>query len=559
MSTVCFRRSAASLLIACAAANGQPVVSLTFAPELKDQARGPARLVVQLINVSEQSLAETSPHDGPLWSSPQPAFACNISDLTSTDTLTTFETLNSPQLRDLSGTFRVGARLLTSGTPKKCGDWRENDGNFTSTITTVTFKPGEPTPIQLTFDYRTKARAWEAQRAEALNTRQIEVESKLLTEFRGTPVMLRAGVVFPKDYDATRSYGTVYEVPGFGGRHFDSLNIASYRFNNKSLSQAEERLARESFWITLDPEGPNGHTLFANSANNGPVGEALVTELIPAIEKAIPAIKAEANARILRGHSSGGWSSIWLATTYPQTFGAAWSTSPDPVDFRRFQLIDIYGQRSMYTIQTSDNSFTNPLAQSKFVPVDVTSWGKVVVEVASKPQVVELGSFRTNGKMVMTVQREARGEDLIGPDNTSGQQWDSWFAVFGPRNSNKTPAALFDPATGVIDKSIAESYKAYDITQRLRDKPGEIGAILRGRIRIVVGEQDNFYLNEAVRLLVTDLGRFYPPQDINNELGYVEIIKDLDHSTVMRSPRVQGFPAEMMAHLERYGYSKRIP
>ena len=30
---------------------------------------------------------------------------------------------------------------------------------------------------------------------------------------------------------------------------------------------------------------------------------------------------------------------LWLATEYPHIFGAAWASSPDPVDFRRFQLV----------------------------------------------------------------------------------------------------------------------------------------------------------------------------------------------------------------------------
>ena len=45
---------------------------------------------------------------------------------------------------------------------------------------------------------------------------------------------------------------------------------------------------------------------------------------------------------MLNGHSSGGWSSLWLQVTYPDVFGGTWSTSPDPVDFRDFQRINLY-------------------------------------------------------------------------------------------------------------------------------------------------------------------------------------------------------------------------
>jgi hypothetical protein len=40
--------------------------------------------------------------------------------------------------------------------------------------------------------------------------------------------------------------------------------------------------------------------------------------------------------RFLAGHSSGGWSALWLQVNYPGAFGGAWATAPDPVDFRSF-------------------------------------------------------------------------------------------------------------------------------------------------------------------------------------------------------------------------------
>src|SRR5262249_45490533 len=79
----------------------------------------------------------------------------------------------------------------------------------------------------------------------------------------------------------------------------------------------------------------------ADSANNGPCGRALTDELIPYVEKTFRAI-GQPGARFVTGHSSGGWSSLWLQVTYPDFFGGVWSTSPDPVDFHDFQRINIY-------------------------------------------------------------------------------------------------------------------------------------------------------------------------------------------------------------------------
>ena len=92
--------------------------------------------------------------------------------------------------------------------------------------------------------------------------------------------------------------------------------------------------------MQLDPSCPRGHHVFADSANNGPVGKALIRELIPAFYKKFRGIPSP-KARFLAGHSSGGWSSLWLQVTYPGQFAGTWSTSPDPVDFRDFQRINL--------------------------------------------------------------------------------------------------------------------------------------------------------------------------------------------------------------------------
>jgi pimeloyl-ACP methyl ester carboxylesterase len=220
-------------------------------------------------------------------------------------------------------------------------------------------------------------------------------------------------------------------------------------------------LARNAFWIVLDPESGNGHTLFADSANNGPCGEALVKELIPALE-AKYRLAPEAKARLLRGHSSGGWSTLWLALRYPETFGATWSTSPDPVDFRKFQTPDIYSDINMYGVQ-------QPTANGG--------------EPTFKPH----SSYRAGGQSKMTIAQENQMEEVLGPDNTSAQQWDSWQAVWGPRNDRGHPAALYDPQTGVLDHALAEKYRPYDIADLVRREGGKYGPILHQRCRVVVG------------------------------------------------------------------------
>ena len=89
-----------------------------------------------------------------------------------------------------------------------------------------------------------------------------------------------------------------------------------------------------------------GTSCLCRSAKNGPRGAALIKELIPEIDKRYRTVDAS-TARFVTGHSSGGWSSLWLQVNYPETFGGVWSTAPDPVDFRDYR-------RSIYMPKTTE-------------------------------------------------------------------------------------------------------------------------------------------------------------------------------------------------------------
>jgi hypothetical protein len=169
-------------------------------------------------------------------------------------------------------------------------------------------------------------------------------------------------------------------------------------------------------------------------------------------------------------------------------------------------------------------------------------------------------SYRRDGKAVMTVERESRGEDILGPDNTSGQQWDSWFAVWGPRNERGNPAALFDVETGLIDHAMAERYRVFDIADRLRKEPVKYGPIFRERVRLVVGGADNFFLNEGVELLKGDVERLASEGKSGakdrKSAGYIKIVPGLDHSSIFGSEELKGFEGEMVEYLRGLGLGK---
>lgn len=462
------------------------------------------RLVVCLVREGSKIGRRREPADAPFFEDPQPIFGIDATIAPGAaavlgDTATSFPGKPS-QLQP--GKYRAQARF---DLVHENSEWRREEGNLYSRV--VEFEVPGASTVDLVLDQVVQV---EPPRA-VKGVEWFEVRSELLSKFRGCEVVMHAAVALPVDFDAQRKYAAIYEVPGFGGDH-RGAGAQMRRDKNKGSSKAI--LARETFRIVLDPEGPNGHTLFVDSANNGPCAAALLRELIPALEAKYPLI-AEPSARVLVGHSSGGWSTLWLALNHPDVFGATWSSAPDPVDFRRFQRIDIYGDANFYERDGA-----------------------------------EVPSYRKGGAVLMTTRQENLAEEVVGPDNTSAQQWDSWFAAFGPRNARGHPAALYDAATGAIDREIAKTYRRFDIGALLRADPARYAPILRANVRLVVGGEDSFYLNEAVDLLAQALAATNSPAGA----GSITIVPRLDHGTIFNSSQMRAQPDEMLAHLRSNGH-----
>lgn len=460
------------------------------------------RLVVLLMRDGSR-VARREPADGPFFEDPQPLYGVDATIRPGESALVGAGAASFPvPIGELPpGKYRAQARFDLA---RRDSAWRREDGNVYSKP--VAFEVPAASTVDLVLDQVVHPKPPRAVDGVAW----FEVRSELLSKFRGHDVVLRAGVAYPASFDPKRKYAAIYEVPGFGGNH----RAANARRSKDGDASAKAVLARETFEITLDPEGPNGHTLFADSDNNGPCGAALVRELIPALEKEYPLI-AEPSARMLQGHSSGGWSTLWLALNHPDVFGATWSSAPDPVDFRRFQRVDLYGDENFYA---KDGA--------------------------------EVASYRDDGVVRMTTRQENGGEEVVGPDNTSAQQWDSWFAAFGPRNERGNPAALYDVATGKIDRRVAESYRRYDVGALLRAEPARYAPILRSNVRLVCGGEDSFYLNEAVELLARDLAQI----EGAGGPGYVAIVPGLDHGSIYGSAEMKRRPEEMLEHLRAHGH-----
>jgi hypothetical protein len=208
-----------------------------------------------------------------------------------------------------------------------------------------------------------------------------------------------------------------------------------------------------------------------NSENNGPYGDAIVQELIPLIEEKFRAV-GEPNARLLSGGSTGGWIALGMQVFYPDFFGGCWASYPDQVDFRYYQIVDIYEDENAY--------FTEH------------EWTKVP----------RGGARQTDGNIRYTMEQENLLEEVLGDRYRSGGQWAIWNAVFAPVDSDGYPKSLWDPLTGEIDHEVAEWAKEnYDLRHILERDWKTLGPKLVGKIHVFCGRMDNYYLNEACYLL----------------------------------------------------------
>jgi len=336
---------------------------------------------------------------------------------------------------------------------------------------------------------------------ESALLKYIKLKSELLSKFHGRPFYLRAGLILPRDFDKEkdRKYPLLVRIGGYGTRFtaVEGLMRAGSPLRNQWLADDCPRM----LLLHLDGAGPYGDPYQVNSANNGPYGDAITQELIPFVEKHYRGIGA-GHARVLEGASTGGWVSLALQIFYPDFFNGTWSHCPDPVDFRAFELINIY---------EDDNAYVN------------------------RYQFERPAARQPNGDVVYTVRHECLRERVLGRGNRwelSGKDWGAWNTTFGPRGPDGLPRPLWDGASGKIDKSVLEHWKQYDLRLHLEKNWAILGPKLQNKIHIWVGDGDDYFLNNAVHLLDSFLRRANPPY-----LGSINYGPGEGHSWQGISPR----------------------
>ena len=299
----------------------------------------------------------------------------------------------------------------------------------------------------------------------------VKMNSGLLSRFRGKPVEMRAGVILPRSYakSPARRYPTVFVVHGYSSSHLAVWTNHDANWGTDVETMVTEMNAGkwpEMIYVYLDARCPLGHCVFADSENNGPCGRALTEEFIPYLEKKFR-MEAVPKSRLLTGHSSGGWAALWLQVTYPDFFGGAWSTSPDPVDFRNWTGPDL----------------TKLPAENFYYKAD------------GSPRWLMRGD---DGQDIIKAKDYASWERVLGGQ---GGQLASFDAVFSPRGADGRPMQMFDRDTGAIDPAVEKAWQKFDISEILTKDWERLGPKLKGKLRITVGTKDTVHLEESVYLL----------------------------------------------------------
>jgi hypothetical protein len=325
--------------------------------------------------------------------------------------------------------------------------------------------------------------------------KHIRIQSERLTKFWGRPMFLGAHVLlpegfdehpearyplavfhghFPEDFDNFRTeppdptlepdYNERFKVTGYNR----IVQQESYNFYKTWTGAGFPRL----LIVEVQHANPFYDDSYAvNSANLGPYGDAIMYELLPYIEKQYRAI-GQGWARFTYGGSTGGWEALAAQVFYPDEFNGTFAACPDPIDFRAYTTIDLYGDRNAYFVEGAHKRVARP------------------------------GIRNYLGHVSATIEDLNHYELALGTRSRSGQQFDIWEAVYSPVGPDGYPQRIFDKLTGQIDQEVAGYWREnYDLRYILERDWVRLGPKVRGKIHIYCGDMDTYYLNNAVYLM----------------------------------------------------------
>ncbi len=325
--------------------------------------------------------------------------------------------------------------------------------------------------------------------------KHLKIQSALLTKFWGRPMFLSAIVLLPEGFDehpqahypemvfeghfpnSVPDFRTTPPDPNLKPDYSERFHMAGY-----NLVQQQEAYAEYKRWIApgfprvlviqIQHANPFYDDSYAvNSANLGPYGDAIETELMPAIEKQFRGI-GQSWARFLYGGSTGGWESLAVQMFYPDRYNGAFVACPDPVDFHAYTTRDLYKDDNMFYMQGAEKKIEQPAMRNYL------------------------------GQTLISLRDNVQYEAALGDRGRSGEQFDIWQAVYGPVGPDGYPKPIFDKQTGAIDHTTAAYWHDhFDLNAILERDWQTLGPKLQGKLHLYVGSDDTYFLNDAVYLM----------------------------------------------------------
>jgi hypothetical protein len=318
--------------------------------------------------------------------------------------------------------------------------------------------------------------------------KHIRIQSELLTKFWGKPTYLGAVLLLPDGWEdhPNARYPLIVEQDHF---HRGLPGIMGFRTQppTDNLKGGELRAAMNGYklyqdWtagrlprvivLSIQHATPYFDDSYAvNSENVGPYGDAITQELIPNVEKQFRGI-GQGWARAVYGGSTGGWESLASQVFYPDFYNGAWVFCPDVVDFRAYMTMNLYDDKNAFWIESPYARVPRPSVRA------------------------------SDGLVLSTMEQMNRYELVQGTHSRSGEQLDTWQAVFSTVGDDGYPKPIFDKRTGEIDHDVAKYWKDhYDLSAIMQRDWKTLGPKLAGKLHLYVGEADTFYLDRAVHLL----------------------------------------------------------
>ncbi len=360
--------------------------------------------------------------------------------------------------------------------------WDSKPGNFFSVPERFHIDPGPQKPIQIRL---TKVVPAIEPAKDTEWVKHIRIQSQVLTKFWGHPMYLGAIVVIPEGWASHPSahypllvnhghfpydfngFRTTPPDPGMSGFQLLRAQTQYQFYQDWTTGKLPHMLL-----LLVQHANPYYDDSYAvDSANVGPYGEAINRELIPAIEKQFRGI-GQGWARAVYGGSTGGWETLATQIFYPDDFNGAWGACPDPVDFHAYQTVNIYDDQNAYWT--------------------IGPFGRIAQSEMRTPP----------GIILATTEGTNRWELVLGTHGRSGEQWDIWQAVFSPAGPDGYPAEIWDQRTGAINKEVAAYWREhYDLTAIMQRDWKTLGPKLQGKLHVMVGTADTFFLDHAVHLM----------------------------------------------------------